>query len=265
MEIGGRDIFHPHGDGVLPWFGAGSRGLPADFTPRSCLRGHGVLGTLVARPQMGRRGRRRSMRAGHERSQDAVPKSVRERHARRKAPTHTCLRPRPDWDAPWLRARGHGAPRFGAACLEHWRGGRRWTSGTSPGGGAWRPAAGGGRIGVRSSGSGAGREWGRCCREREFKARCWTGSSRGRAASAARSGFRTTPAPTANAPWRRCFFARSARAAPLPSPWTPRAARRRPAVPRPRRARRASNNHLPSIGWSHHGPSHHRSAASSIA
>ena len=44
----------PHGDGVAPWFGVGSRGSSADFLPRSCLRG------------------------------DAVPKSVRERRAWRK-------------------------------------------------------------------------------------------------------------------------------------------------------------------------------------
>ena len=166
------------------------------------------------------------------------------------------------------RGSGHAvtAPRASAP--------RAWNTGAAADGGRpeRRPAGkhGGRRPAVAGSGSvpsgsGAGGEWGRCCREREFKARCWTGSSRGRAASAARSGFRTTPAPTANAPWRRCFFARSARAAPLPSPWTPRAARRRPAAPHPRRARRASNNHLPSIGWSHRGPSHHRSAASSIA
>ena len=34
------------------------------------MRGHGVLGTRASRPQMGRRGRRRSMRAGRPRSQD---------------------------------------------------------------------------------------------------------------------------------------------------------------------------------------------------
>ena len=33
------------------------------------------------------------MRAGHERSQDAVPRSVRERRARRKTPPGTCLAP----------------------------------------------------------------------------------------------------------------------------------------------------------------------------
>ena len=41
----GRDIFYPHADGVLPWFGVGSRGISAGFTPRSYLRGNGVLGT----------------------------------------------------------------------------------------------------------------------------------------------------------------------------------------------------------------------------
>ena len=96
VERGGRNIFYPRGDGVLPWFGFGSRGLLADFTLRSCLRGNGVLGTLVSRPQMGWRGRRRSMRAGHKRSQDAVPRTRRSQERSReacpaKAPPRTCL------------------------------------------------------------------------------------------------------------------------------------------------------------------------------
>ena len=34
-ELGsGVEIFLPHGDGVLPWFGVGARSLLADFTPR---------------------------------------------------------------------------------------------------------------------------------------------------------------------------------------------------------------------------------------
>ena len=41
--------------------------------PLANALGHGVLGTLASRPQTGRRGRRRSMRAGRKRSQDAVP------------------------------------------------------------------------------------------------------------------------------------------------------------------------------------------------
>ena len=47
-------------------------GFPPGLPLANAL-GHVVLGTLVSRPQMGRRGRRRSMRAGHKRSQDDVP------------------------------------------------------------------------------------------------------------------------------------------------------------------------------------------------
>ena len=36
--------------GTARWRRGGSRGLLVDFTPRSCLRGHGVLGTRASRP-----------------------------------------------------------------------------------------------------------------------------------------------------------------------------------------------------------------------
>ena len=117
MEIGGRDIPYPTETAFFRDSGLVREGISAGFTPRSCLRGHGVLGTLASRPQMGRQGRCGVMRAGHpcppgtcrsrdawipafagmtrtgarmpvragrKRSQDAVPKSVRERRAWRK-------------------------------------------------------------------------------------------------------------------------------------------------------------------------------------
>ena len=37
VERGGRDIFHPRGDGVLPWFGVGSRGVAGGFHPTELL------------------------------------------------------------------------------------------------------------------------------------------------------------------------------------------------------------------------------------
>ncbi len=92
----GRDIFYPHGDGVLPWFEVGSRGLLADFTPRSHLRGHGVLGTArlpdagvppangMARPPPIDAGGTQACpgRRAQERSREACPA---------KTPPRTCL------------------------------------------------------------------------------------------------------------------------------------------------------------------------------
>ena len=63
-------------------------------TPLANALGNGVLGTLVSRPQMGGRGRRRSMRAGHERSQDAVLVQMAPWGEIRQQPSRTDPEPR---------------------------------------------------------------------------------------------------------------------------------------------------------------------------